>query len=35
LADAPDASHESQRQVDKAITETLAHHANVKIRQLA
>jgi DNA repair protein RecO (recombination protein O) len=35
LADAPPASPESQRQVDKAITETLAHHANVKIRQLA
>jgi DNA repair protein RecO (recombination protein O) len=35
LADAPDAPPQAHHQVDKAITETLAHHANVKIRQLA
>lgn len=35
LADAPDADPDAQRQADKAITETLAHHAHVKIRQLA
>ena len=35
LADAPDAPRDAQRLVDKAITETLAHHAHVKIRQLA
>jgi DNA repair protein RecO (recombination protein O) len=34
LAQAPGASAEAQRQVDKAITETLAHHANVRIRSL-
>lgn len=35
LADAPAAGAEAQRQVDKAITQTLAHHANVKMRSLA
>lgn len=34
LAGAPDATHEAQRQADRAITDTLAHHANVRIRQL-
>jgi DNA repair protein RecO (recombination protein O) len=35
LSQSPDAEPEPQRQVDKAITETLAHHANVRIRSLA
>lgn len=35
LAQAPEATPESLRQVDKTITETLAHHANVRIRSLA
>lgn len=35
LAEAPAASSGAQRQVDKAINETLAHHANVKIRSIA
>lgn len=35
LAEAPDAEAEAQQQVDRAITETLAHHANVRIRGLA
>jgi DNA repair protein RecO (recombination protein O) len=35
LAQAPAAAAESQRQVDKAISETLAHHAHVRIRGLA
>ncbi|MGH2907342.1 MAG: DNA repair protein RecO [Solirubrobacterales bacterium] len=35
LAETPDAAPDAQRQVDKAITQTLAHHANVKIRDLA
>lgn len=34
LADAPDAEPQALRQSDKAITETLAHHANVKVRDL-
>jgi DNA repair protein RecO (recombination protein O) len=35
LADAPGAEPSALRQADKAITETLAHHANVRIRSLA
>jgi DNA repair protein RecO (recombination protein O) len=35
LAQTPGAEPDAQRQVDKAITETLAHHANVRIRSLA
>jgi DNA repair protein RecO (recombination protein O) len=35
LAEAPDASPDAQRQADKAIAETLAHHAHVRVRQIA
>lgn len=35
LAQAPDATPEAQRQADKAIAETLGHHAHVRIRSLA
>ncbi len=34
LAEAPDAAPEALRQSDRAITATLAHHANVKVRDL-
>lgn len=34
LADAPDAEQSALRQADRAIAETLAHHANVKVRDL-
>lgn len=35
LADAPDAAPAARRQVDRAITETIAHHAHVRVRELA
>lgn len=34
LAQAPDAERTALRQADRAIAETLAHHANVKVRDL-
>ena len=34
LGQTPDASQEAQRQTDKAIAETLAHHAHVRVRQI-
>ena len=34
LADAPDGSDRALRQVERAITETAAHHANVRLRPL-
>lgn len=34
LAEAPPAGPEALRQADKAITETLAYHANVRVRQI-
>ncbi|MFY9488568.1 MAG: DNA repair protein RecO [Solirubrobacterales bacterium] len=34
LAEAPDASPEALRQTDRAITDTLAYHAQVRVRQL-
>lgn len=34
LSDAPNAQQSALRQADRAIAETLAHHANVKVRDL-
>lgn len=35
LADAPDAAPDALRQADKAVSETLAHHAHVRVRNIA
>lgn len=35
LADAPDAEPSARRQADRAIAETIAHHAHVRVREIA